>query len=1034
MRVKVIIPCLLLLPWTIQEAAGEAPDFNRDIRPILAENCFHCHGPDKKAREGSLRLDTFEGATEGGEFANPIIPGKPDESEVIARIRTTDPDERMPPPKSKRSLTEKQKELLHEWVASGAKYEEHWAWIPPVRGHAPGVKTVHKVSNPIDAFLLRRLEREGLNFSDRASLANLLRRLSLDLIGLPPSPNDLARFSKASGSALQGSSNRITGAEAEAYEAEVDRLLASPRFGERWARPWLDLARYADSNGFQADQLRPSWAYRDWVIDALNANMPYDQFTIEQLAGDLLPKADIRQKVATGFHRTVTCNVEAGVNPEGNRVNQVIDRVNTTATVWLGITLECAQCHDHKFDPFTMEDYYSFFAFFNNTPLEVQLPSNKKDVSHDFVGPYLDLPLTPDQLKKAEEIDQKIAVLTSEQEKLRKGSESAFVAWEKVAVASLANQPEWQRLKVTEFKATGGEDHQILEDGSVLLTGKVPNTTSYTVEVETDLQNITSFKLEALVHPDLPGQGPGRGDAVRSNFVLHEFKTALRKGGKEHPISLQNASADFSQKNWSVTGAIDGNPKTGWAVSPQFGKPHWATFDLAQPIAAPKGATLVFRLEQNFGQGRVIGNLRLSASSDPSGSNSLPNEIVSLLKKRNAKRNAKQLNTLKAHFLKSNQPLATLETELARLIKKRGNFKADQTLVMIELEKPRKTHILKRGDFLAPDSEVHPRTPARLPRLEKSSNRLGLAKWLVRRDNPLTARVAVNRWWAELFGSGIVATLEDFGTQSEPPTHPELLDWLAVEFMESGWDMKHLLKTIVLSQSYQQSSRFTPELLEKDPRNLLHARAPRFRMEAERLRDNSLAISGLLSSRMHGKPIMPYQPPGLWRQTGRNEPKWEEQKDENRWRRGIYIVYRRAAPYPSMVNFDAPDRGSCTVKRPRTNTPSQALTMLNDPAYVEMALAFADRILTESESPGGRADHAFRLALGRAATAKELLVVEELIRNRQTHYQNNEEATKALLNNPKFVYKPKYENKIELASWFNLANTLLNLDETMTRN
>lgn len=1034
MRVKVTIPCLLLLPWTILEAVAEAPDFNRDIRPILAENCFHCHGPDKEARESSLRLDTFEGATEGGEFADPIIPGKPEESEVIARIRTTDPDEIMPPPKSKRSLTEKQKKLLHEWVASGAKYDEHWAWVPPLRGQAPVVKTTHKVSNPIDAFLLRRLEGEGLNFSDRASSANLLRRLSLDLIGLPPSPDDLSRFTKAGGSALQGSPNGITVSEADAYEAEVDRLLASPRFGERWARPWLDLARYADSNGFQADQIRSSWAYRDWVIDALNANMPYDQFTIEQLAGDLLPKPEISQKIATGFHRTVTCNVEAGVSPEGNRVNQVIDRVNTTATVWLGITLECAQCHDHKFDPFTMKDYYSIFAFFNNTPLEVQAPSNKNDVSHDFIGPYLDLPLSPDQRKKAGELDREIAALTGEKEKLKQGSESDFSAWEKTAVSSLANQPEWQRLKVTKFKATGGEDHQILDNGSVLLTGKVPNTTSYTVEVETDLQNITGFKLEALTHPDLPGKGPGRGDPVRSNFVLHEFKAVLRKDGKDDPISLQSASADFSQKNWSVAGAIDGKPKTGWAISPQFGKPHWATFELAQPIANLKGATLVFRIEQNFGQGRVIGNLRLSAISDPSGAGSLPNEIASILKKRNTKRNAKQRNKLKAHFLKSNPMLVKLEAELARLKKERGNLKADQTLVMIELEKPRKTHILKRGNFLAPDAEVQARPPARLPKLEKSSNRLDLARWLVRRDNPLTARVAVNRWWAELFGSGIVATLEDFGTQSEPPTHPGLLDWLAVEFMDSGWDMKHVLKTIVMSQVYQQSSRFTPKLLEKDPRNLLHARAPRFRMDAERLRDNSLTISGLLSTKMHGKPIMPYQPPGLWRQTGRNEPKWEEQKDENRWRRGIYIVYRRAAPYPSMVNFDAPDRGTCTVQRPRTNTPSQALTMLNDPAYVEMALAFADRILTESESPGTRADHAFRLALGRSATAKELLVVEELIRNRQTHFQNNQEAAEALLNNSKFVYKTKHKNKIELATWFNIATTLLNLDETVTRN
>jgi hypothetical protein len=1034
MRVTAHLPCIFLLPWLVHEAAGEAPDFNRDIRPILSENCFHCHGPDQKARKANLRLDTFKGATEGGEIADPIVPGNPEESEVVARILATDPDEVMPPPESKRTLTERQKELLKDWIASGANYDEHWAWLPPVRPRSPIVKGGAQKTNPIDAFLLRRLEKEGLSFSEPASPANLLRRLSLDLIGLPPSPEDLIRFSKAYGTPSRDPSGKVTAAGAEAYQAEVERLLASPRFGERWARPWLDLARYADSNGFQADQLRPSWAYRDWVIDALNANMPYDQFTIEQLAGDLLPEASISQRIATGFHRTVTCNVEAGVSPEGNRVNQVFDRVNTTATVWLGISMECAQCHDHKYDPFTMKDYYSLFAFFNNTPLEVQLPSSKTDVSHDFVGPYLDLPLPPEQQEQADELDRRTAALTRERAILHADSQTGFAAWEKTIVASLATHPQWQPLILTKFGTTGGEDHRLLENGSILLTGATPKTSTYTVELESTLKNITAFRLEALTHPDLPGQGPGRGDAARSNFVLHEFKAALRREGTSQPLPLRNASADFSQKNWNILGTLDGNAKTGWAISPQFGKPHWATFDLAQPLADLSGATLLFTLEQNFGQGRVIGNLRLSAISDPTGTGSLPKEITAILKKPSAKRNKKQRNKLKAHFLKSNPKLAKLETELARLQKERAELKSDQTLVMVELETPRRTHILKRGNFLAPDAEVQPRTPARFPKLEKASNRLHLARWLVQRDNPLTARVAVNRWWAELFGHGIVATLEDFGTQSEHPTHPELLDWLAVEFMESGWDMKRVLKTMVTSSAYQQSSRFTPEVLAKDPRNLLHARAPRFRMDAERLRDNSLAISGLLSPRMHGKPIMPYQPPGLWRQTGRNEPKWEEAKDENRWRRGIYIVYRRAAPYPSMVNFDAPDRGACTVRRPRTNTPSQALTLLNDPAYVEMALAFADRILTEADSPGARANHAFRLALARPATEKELSIVHDLIRNRLSHYHKNPQAAADLLKNPKFVYKPKHQNQIELASWFYLANALLNLDETVTRN
>ncbi|MDF1712865.1 MAG: PSD1 and planctomycete cytochrome C domain-containing protein [Akkermansiaceae bacterium] len=1017
MLIRGVLPCLWFFLAGLLDAAEDPPDFNREIRPILSENCFHCHGPDEKSREGGLRLDTFEGANEGGEFAEAVVPGKPHKSEVIARIHADDANELMPPRDSKRTLTGKEKELLEKWIASGAKYEEHWAWVAPVRGRIPKVKNASRVNNPVDAYLLRRLESEGLGFSERAPEGNLLRRLSLDLIGLPPSPEDLQRF-----------------LESGDYEAEVDRLLASPRFGERWARHWLDLARYADSNGFQADQLRPSWAYRDWVIDALNDNMPYDQFTVEQLAGDLLPKSDLRQKIATGFHRTVTCNVEAGVSPEGNRVNQVFDRVNTTATVWLGITLECAQCHDHKFDPFTMKDYYTLFAFFNNTPLEVQPPSNKKDVSHDFVGPYLDLPLTPEQVATAGKLDEDIAALSRDLERLGDIAGPEFKAWQESTMVSLANQPEWKPMAVKAFSSSGDGGHRVLADGSVLLTGKIPDTATYTVEVGTDLETITGLRLEALTHPELPGNGPGRGDALRSNFVLHEFKVAVTQDRKERQLKLRNARADFSQKDWEVSGALDGKAKTGWAISPQFGEPHFATFQLDRPLVNARGASLVIRLEQNFGQGRVIGNFRLSAIFDPSGVVGLPPRIVSILKKAEEKRNAEELDQLRTEFLKSDGRFAKLEAQLARLKKEKASLKPDQTLVMVELDEPRETRILKRGNFLAPDVEVFPATPERLPKLENPSNRLDLANWLVRRDNPLTARVAVNRWWAELFGRGIVATLEDFGTQSDPPTHPELLDWLAVELMESGWNMKHVLKTILMSQGYQQSSRVIPYLLEKDPRNLLHARAPRFRMDAERLRDNALTISGLLSTKMHGKPIMPYQPGGLWRQTGRNEPKWEEQKDENRWRRGIYIVYRRAAPYPSMVNFDAPDRSSCTVRRPRTNTPNQALTMLNDPAYVEMALALADRILTESADPSERIDHAFQLALSRRAMPREVKILEELTLNRSAFYKEHPEKVSEILGSPRFFYKPRHESLVELATWLHVANALLNLDEALTRN
>jgi hypothetical protein len=1006
-------------------ARGEAPDFNRDIRPILSENCFHCHGPDARAREANLRLDTFLGATTGGEFDDPIVPGKPGESEVITRIHSDDSKEVMPPPDSKRSLTPKQKTLLRDWIASGAKYETHWAWITPQRPATPVTRNKSLIANPIDAFLLRRLESENLNFSEPADATTLLRRLSLDLIGLPPSLKELNQFKLAL---------RNPGGEEQAYRDAVDRLLASPRFGERWARPWLDLARYADSNGFQADQLRPSWAYRDWVIDALNANMPYDQFTIEQLSGDLLPAATIPQKVATGFHRTVTCNVEAGVHPEENRYNQVIDRVNTTGTTWLGITMECAQCHDHKFDPFTMKDYYSLFAFFNNTPLEVSAPSGKNDVSHDFIGPYLDLPLSPEDQKRADTLDEELATLRKKKKTLLAHPASGFAAWEAEAITAVKDAPQWQTLNIISFNTSGGENHRILDDGSILITGKVPDTTRYTIEARTDLANLTSFKLEALTHPDIPGKGPGRGDKVRSNFVLNELKAVARTPQGETPLDFTAAAADFSQKDWPAAGLVDGKPKTGWAIAPQFGKPHWATVKLADPLKNSAKTTFIFTLEQNFGKGRSIGCFRLSAISNPNGLSTLPDALASILRKPAAERSKAETAKLTTHYTNNNPEVVALDTEIARLTKQRETIKPVQTLVMVEMDQARKSFITSRGNYLAPEAEVHPATPEILPASRSSpKNRLDLARWIVRRDNPLTARVAVNRWWAEIFGNGIVGTLEDFGTQSDPPSHPDLLDWLAVEFMDSGWDMKHLLKTIVLSKAYRQSSRLTPALREKDPRNILLARAPRFRLNAERVRDNALTVSGLLSTRMHGPPVMPFQPPGVWRQVGRNEPKWKESKDEDRWRRGVYVVYRRAAPYPSMVNFDAPDRAACTVNRPRTNTPLQALTLLNDPAYVEMALALSDRILVESPTPKERLTTAFLLTLSRAPNPQEQSIINDLLNERLAHFKANPEAVDKLLRNSTFVYRPRHQNQVELATWFYLASTLLNLDETMTK-
>jgi hypothetical protein len=913
-------------------------DFNREVRPILSENCFQCHGPDEKARKAKLRLD------DGSVSAEKL-------GELVLRIGSEDPDEIMPPPESKRSLDPTQISTLKDWVASGGPYAPHWAFVPPTRPAVP------EAPHAVDHFIRSALGSRNLTPSPEAPRATQLRRLSLDLIGLPPTPAEVIAFENDP--------------SPEAWTRTVDRLLASPRFGEKWARAWLDLARYADSNGFQADQLRESWAYRDWVIDALNADMPFDRFTIEQIAGDLLPEPSLAQRIATGFHRTVTCNVEAGVHPEENRVNQVLDRVNTSSTVWLGLTLECAQCHDHKFDPFSTRDYYRLFAFFNNTPLEVEAPSGVTDVQHNFIGPYLELPLSAEEESRRATLTQRIAAA-------------------KKAGAGGRSDVEWTVLPIAHFEGTGGEEFRVLDDGSLLLSGKVPDKTVYTLCLDNPLERITAFRLEVLRDPSLPGEGPGRGDPVRRNFVLHEF--AARAASEA--IGLHAAKAGFSQKGWDIGGAIDGDEATGWAIAPQFGKDHWATFETREPVTAK---SLTVTLDQHFGNGRVLGRFRILATSE---------ELTTPPRDR------------------------APEAELASL-------KPTRTLVMQEMEESRATHILERGNYLAPGEAVSPGTPSILPPLseEATPDRLALARWLVDRRNPLTARVTVNRWWAEIFGRGIVATLEDFGSQGEAPSHPELLDWLALEFMESGWSMKHVLREIVLSSTYRQSSKATSELREADPDNRWLARGPRFRLSAEAVRDNALAASGLLTDKSGGPPVMPYQPDGLWRAVGRNAPKWKAAQDEDRYRRGIYVVWRRAAPYPSFVNFDAPDRAACTVSRPRTNTPLQALTLLNDPAYVEMALALADRILREKPEtdPFGRLDYAFRLVASRGPDPRERETLTTVLEERLAHFAANPALAAKAVGAPSFAYRPRWPQRNELAAWMHLANILLNLDETITK-
>ncbi len=899
---------------------------------------------------------------------------------------------------------------------NGIAAPKHWAYKAPKRPAIPKIESEWP-RNPIDYFILAKQQQSQLKPSPPAKATQLLRRVHLDLIGLPPKPETVEQF-------LKNPSDHT-------YEKIVNNLLKSKRYGERWARPWLDLARYADSNGFQADQLRDSWAYRDWVIDAFNSNKGFDEFVIEQIAGDMLPNATDSQRIATGFHRTPTCNIEAGVHPEENRVNQVMDRVNTTGTVFLGTTLECAQCHDHKYDPFTIKDYYSIFAFFNNTPLEVKQQGD--GVTWNFYGPTMELPISDGQQKALDTLNAQKKQLDRQIAKLKNDSAAQQTEWEKAMLSALQNVPVWSVLGIKHFSATGNPIHKQQPDGSVVVSGPNPDKSTYTIRVSTNLKQITAVRLEALTHPSMHKGGPGRNKSPKENpnFIVNEFE--LKVDGEK--IKFNNASASFNQTRWHVNGSIDDNLTTGWAINPEFGKPATAIYKLAKPLVIKPGVPIEFSIAQTYGGGRTIGRPRLLAmNGDPRAIN-FPSNITAILKK--TKRSRQEAKQLADYYLKENPQLKTTETELAATIKKIANIKPPTTLVMVEQKKPRETYIMTRGEYLSPGASVTPSTPPTLHPMKKNlpRNRLGFAQWLIDPANPLLSRVTVNRWWAEFMGKGIVTTEEDLGTQSAPPSHPDLLDWLAVELIERGWSMRHIHKLIVMSSTYRQTSNTSASRRLIDPSNTWITRTPRIRMSAEMVRDNALEISGLLSTKMHGPPIYPPQPSGIWRHVGRNAPKYIAATNEDRFRRGVYVVWRRGAPYVSFMNFDAPDRGSCVVRRPRTNTPLQALTLLNDQAYVEMAIAFAERIIEHnSATTEERINFAYLTALSRNPQPAEIRFLKPIIQRQLIRFKNNPKTANELIKGIE-GWKPSEKTKIpELAAWFYITNILLNLDETITKN
>lgn len=994
-----------------------APDFVRDIQPILISRCAPCHGPE--LQQSQLRLDSRAGALRGGLSGAVIVPGHGAESLLLQRL-TGKTEPRMP--FQREPLPAADIARIEAWIDAGAAGPEdapfekkHWAYVKPLRREPPAVNDVSWVKNPIDRFVLARLEAEGLAPSSEAEKTTLLRRVSLDLVGLPPTLAELDAF--------------LGDRSPAAYENVVDRLLASPHYGERWARPWLDLARYADTNGYERDRRRTAYKYRDWVIAALNADMPFRQFTVEQLAGDMLPEPTVEQRIATGFHRNTLLNQEGGIDVEEARWETLVDRVNTTASVWLGTTLACAQCHNHKFDPFSQRDYYRMLAYFDNVEYRVQ-GEGPKVMDRWIVEPELEL-MTPAQKAEVARLDAEIGAAEA---KLRSPDAellAAQAAWEEERRAPL---PAWTVLRPESVSSAAGTTLTLQPDGSVLAGGELPEKEAYTIVADVPRGGAAALRLEAFADP--PGEPVGRADS--GNFLLSRLRVLTRgSDGAETPVGLRRAEADFVEAGWNVADALDDDPATGWAVGSETDRSHVAVFETHTPVVTEAGK-LVVTLEQG---GRLRGahlrRFRLSVTADPRPFGGLPlsDALLAVLEQPPVSRKPEQARRLADYFRAVTPRLEADRRRLRALRRERADQKLETALVMRErpgFARP-STPLRARGSFLSPGETVYAGVPAALHALpeQAATNRLGLALWLASDENTLTPRVAVNRAWEAFFGTGIVATSEDFGTQGERPSHPELLDWLATEFLRNGTRFKPLHRLIVTSAAYRQSSRVTRELAEKDPDNRRLARGPRFRLEAESVRDVALAASGLLSGKIGGPSVFPDQPEGVW-DNPYSEDKWTLSAGEDRYRRSLYTFIRRTAPHPMLATFDAPSREHCTVRRVRTNTPLQALITLNDPAFFAAARALARRVLTEAGSTAeARADHAFRLCTSRRPTAPERARLLAFHAQQLARFRREPSAAQQVLGGEDAGLPGGA--RAERAAWTMLANVVLNLDETLVK-
>ena len=1003
-------------------------DFDRDIKPILSDHCFQCHGPDGGSREAELRLDQRDSVFSQRDDFWIVLPGKPDESELVARIESRDPDLRMPPPESDEELSADQIELLRRWVSGGAPWKEHWSFIPAAKPRLPNTQFQGWVANEIDYFIAQGLEAAGLRPEPRADRRTLIRRLSLDLTGLPPTGEQVQEF-------LNDKSD-------DAYELLVDTLLASPHYGERMTVAWLDQARYADTNGFSIDGGRHMWLWRDWVIDAYNQNMPFDQFLLEQLAGDLLPSATADQKVATGFNRNHMITHEGGTIPEENLMNYAADRVRTTAEIFLGLTMGCAQCHDHKYDPISQRDYYRFFAFFNSLDDQgldgnAGVNSTPKTQATSMLGR---------NEVETQQIRGSLQTLRQQMELPLDNQE----AWEEQVRHELAELGKDLQIVPAEILGFSSPNQaagiELREDGTLFLKNGGGRSPSISVKVHQ--KEVNGLRLEFLPDPRFQHGGLGYGDkeGFEGSFLLTSLSTSATSVPSDQVdlnqlIAIRTATASASHPLHRAVDCLDPADSSGWSPGAKLATSQHITLQFRQTIRASDTPYLTVMLIWGGGGGLSGGKCRLSTISGNDDQSNVPQDIREILSVSPGQRSPQQKQRIRSYHASVAPKRANLRYQIKNLRQRLKSITGQhEVMVMNTAKHPRVTHILSRGQYDQPADVVTPGVPASLPQppADFAPNRLGLAEWFIEADHPLTARVAVNRIWQLLFGKGIVATSADFGSQGDSPTHPELLDWLACDFVEGGWDVKRLIKKLVMSAAYQQGSVSSAEKKEADPYNQLLSRGPRFRLAAEFVRDSVLQVSGLLVHRLGGPSVRPYQPPNLWREVSHygSSPAtaqvFVQDHGERLYRRSMYTYWKRTVPPPSMVSFDAPNREICTVQRARTNTPLQALVMLNDPQFVEASRNFAQRILHSGTETDARIQFAFEQALGRLPSEAELKIVRQSLKRELVRFRKNPGAAELYLRVGESERDPDLELE-EHAAWTTVANMMLNLSEMITK-